>query len=44
MTNSGALSWDDVALAGSVKIYTNATHTLAGYYVSPPSGAVFKFR
>jgi hypothetical protein len=42
MTNSG-LSWDDSALAGNVKIYTNATHTMVGY-VSPASGSTFRFR
>jgi T5SS/PEP-CTERM-associated repeat protein len=42
MTNSG-LSWDDTALVGNVKIYTNATHTMVGY-VSPASGSTFRFR
>jgi hypothetical protein len=43
MTNSGALSWDDSAAGGSVKIFTNATHTMVGY-VPLTIGTTFRFR
>jgi hypothetical protein len=43
LTNSGDLSWEDSAVSGKVKIYTNNTHTMVGY-VAISEGSIFKMR
>ena len=42
MTNANALTWGGAAATG-VGIYTNATHTMVGYYAQD-SGSTFRFR
>jgi hypothetical protein len=39
----GALTWEDSAVGGGVKVFTNATHTMVGYVVDQ-MGTTFRFR
>jgi hypothetical protein len=39
----GALTWEDSAVGGGVKVFTNVTHTMVGYVVDQ-MGTTFRFR